>query len=297
MSDNMRGAGLMVASMAAFTFGDTCVKALGGVVPLSQILTLRGLFATTFILGLTLWLGQLRFDLAPRDWALIALRSLAELLSALFFFVALFNMKLANVSALLQMLPLTLAMASALFFREPVGWRRWLAIAIGFGGMLLIVKPGTDGFNVFTLSALAAVFFVTVRDLSTRRMSREVPSMLVTLAGSVTVLVFAAIWSLWQDWVPLDARTGGWLAGASLFIVGGYTFSVLVMRVGDIGFVAPFRYTGLIWALILGYIVFGEWPDTLTLFGAAIIAATGLFTLWREMQLNRARRRGVPGPR
>jgi S-adenosylmethionine uptake transporter len=287
LSDNARGALLMMASMAAFTFGDACVKALGGAMPLAQILVIRGIVASLFILALTLRLGQFTLRLPRREWALVGLRSMAELLSAVFFLTALFNMKLANVTALLQMLPLTVTLGSALFLREPVGWRRWIAIAIGFGGMVLIVRPGTEGFNIFTLSALAAVFCVTVRDLATRRMARETPSMMITLVGSVTVLTFAAGWSLFVDWAPLNGPSGGLLLGASLFIIGGYTFSVLVMRVGEVGFVAPFRFTGLVWALILGWLVFGEWPEPQTLLGAAVIVATGLFTLWRETRRRR----------
>ncbi len=286
-SDNTRGALLMVASMAAFTFGDTCVKALGGQMPLSQILTIRGLVSTLFI-GLLAWrMGALRRDVPRRDMVLVLLRAVAEVAAALFFFTALFNMPFANVSALLQMLPLTITLGSALFFREPVGWRRWLAIAVGFGGMLLIVRPGTEGYNIYSLAALCAVACVTVRDLVTRRMSAAVPSLYVTLVTAAAVLVFAAIWSLFQDWVPVTPRNGALLAGASLFIIGGYTFSVMVMRVGEVGFVAPFRYTSLVLALLLGWLVFDEWPALLSLVGAGIIVATGGFTLWREMQVRR----------
>ncbi|MBS0123848.1 DMT family transporter [Thetidibacter halocola] len=287
MSDNSRGALLMIASMSAFTFGDLCVKGLGGHLPLSQILTIRGLVATTFILLLAWRMGALRWQIPRRDAGLVALRAVAEIGAALFFFYALFNMPIANVSALLQMLPLTITLGSALFFREPVGWRRWLAIGVGFCGMLLIVRPGTEGFNIFSLSALASVACVTVRDLTTRRISAAVPSLTVTLGSSAGVMLFAAVWSLFQDWQPIEPRSGMLLAGASLFIIGGYIFSVLVMRVGEVGFVAPFRYTSLVLALLLGYVFFGEWPKPIALTGAAIIMATGLFTLWREMQLKR----------
>lgn len=287
-SDNNRGAILMIASMAAFTFGDICVKGIGTAMPLSQLLTLRGMVSTLFI-GVLAWrAGALHFRFPARDRALVALRAVAEVGAALFFFTALFNMPIANVSALLQMLPLTITLGSALFFAEPVGWRRWLAIAAGFFGMLLIVRPGTEGFNVYALSALAAVVCVTVRDLTTRRISAAVPSLSVTFVTSLAVLVFAALWSLGQDWVPLTQRTTALLAGASLFIVAGYTLSVMVMRVGEVGFIAPFRYTSLVLSLILGLVFFGEWPKPVALLGATIIVGTGLYTLWRE---TRGRRR------
>lgn len=293
MSDNMRGAALMVGSMACFGFGDACIKALGGAMPLSQVLTIRGLVASVFIALLARAFGQLRFDMGRRDWGLIVLRAGSEVGAAYFFLTALLNMPFANVTALLQMLPLTVTLASAVIFAEPVGWKRWSAIAIGFMGMLLIVRPGTAGFDAWSLYALVAVACVTVRDMATRRMARAVPSLTVTLMSSLAVLGFAALWSLGQDWQPVTATSGALLAGASLFIVGGYSLSVFVMRVGEVSFVAPFRYTGLLWALLLGLVFFGEWPSIPTLLGAAIIMGTGIFTLLREARL---RRRGQPVP-
>ncbi|MGR3495785.1 DMT family transporter [Citreimonas sp.] len=293
MSDNMRGAALMVGSMAFFGFGDACIKALGGAMPLSQVLTIRGLAASVFIALMARAFGQLRFDMDRRDWGLVALRAVSEVGAAYFFLTALLNMPFANVTALLQMLPLTVTLASAVIFAEPVGWKRWSAIVIGFMGMLLIVRPGTEGFDAWSLYALVAVACVTVRDMSTRRMSRAVPSLTVTLMSSLAVPTFAAIWSLSQDWQPITAKTGMLLVGASLFIVGGYSLSVFVMRVGEVSFVAPFRYTGLLWALLLGLVFFGEWPTLPTLVGAAIIMGTGIFTLLREARL---KRRGQPAP-
>ena len=293
LSENTRGALVMASSMAAFTFGDACMKALGGQIPLSQLLTIRGAVAVVAIALLAWRMGALSHGIPRRDWVLVGLRALAEVGAAVFFFTALFNMPFANVSALLQMLPLTITLGSALFFREPVGWRRWLAIAAGFLGMLLIVRPGTEGFNLYTLSALAAVICVTVRDLATRRMSRDVPSLLVTTITAIAVFVFAAIWSLFQTWVPVSLGSGLILGAASLFIVAGYTLSVMAMRVGEVGFVAPFRYTSLVLALLIGLIAFDEWPSALSLTGAAIIVGTGLFTLWREAQLRRALQTGA----
>ncbi|MFW2545496.1 DMT family transporter [Primorskyibacter sp. 2E107] len=286
-ADNTRGAALMVASMTAFTLGDLCIKGIGTAMPLSQILTLRGIVATLFI-GLLAWrAGALHFDFPRKDRALVALRALAEVVAAFFFFTALLNMPIANLSALLQMLPLTITLGSAIFFAEPVGWRRWTAIAAGFFGMLLIVRPGTEGFNVHSLSALGAVICVTVRDLATRRMSSAVPSLSATFVTSAAVLIFAALWSLGQDWVPVTGRNAGLLTAASLLIVGAYSLSVMVMRVGEVGFIAPFRYTSLVLSLILGFALFGELPSSLALIGAGIIVGTGFYTLWREMRLRR----------
>lgn len=285
MSPNLRGALLMMASMAAFTLNDACIKATDKALPLFQLLTLRGIVTSVLIYLLARRLGTLRFNLSFRDWLLVALRSAAEIAAAYFFLTALMNMPLANVTAVLQVLPLTVTLGAALFFGDPVGWRRMTAILVGFCGMLLIVRPGPDGFDIDSLFALAAVLCVTVRDLATRRMSASVPSMTVTLVASLAVLVFFGIGSVGTDWQPLDLRLTLLVAGASFFVLGGYLFSVMVMRVGDISFVAPFRYTGLLWALALGWLVFGDWPTDLTMLGAVIVVSTGVFTLYRERRV------------
>lgn len=288
MSPNVIGALLMMASMACFTINDAFIKATDGALPLSQLLFLRGVLATTFIAVLAMTRGGVRARLPASDWLLIALRSSAEVGAAYFFISALLNMPLANVTAILQVLPLTVTLGAALFFKEAIGWRRMVAILVGFSGMLLIVRPGTDGFTVYSVYALAAVGCVTARDLSTRRMSKAVPSLLVTLLASLTVLVASGLVSLTIEWAPVTPQLAGLLLGSSLFIVGGYFFSVQVMRAGDVSFIAPFRYTGLIWALALGWFVFGDWPVPMTLLGAGIIVATGLFTLYRERRLLRS---------
>lgn len=287
MSPNLAGALLMMASMAFFTFNDAMIKATGGALPLFQLLFLRGVLATVFIAALAWHRGAIRFGFSARDWSLVIIRSVSEVGAAYFFVTALLNMPLANVTAILQVLPLTVTLGSALFFSEPVGWRRFLAIAIGFCGMLLIVRPGTDGFSTYSVYALIAVLCVTARDLSTRRMSSAVPSLMVTLSASMTVLGAAGLASVTIEWAPVTPDLALLIFGSSICIVGGYYFSVLVMRSGDVSFIAPFRYTGLIWALLLGWFVFGDWPAQLTLIGAGVIVATGLFTLYRERSLMR----------
>ncbi|MGD9865091.1 MAG: DMT family transporter [Pseudodonghicola sp.] len=285
MTSNARGALLMIGSMAAFTINDTCVKATQGSVPLLQLLTLRGLISTVLLYLLARQLGAVRLRLARGDLGLLALRCLTEVVAAYFYLTALMNMPLANVTAVLQVLPLTVTLGAALLFGERIGWRRMLAIGLGFCGVLLIVRPGPEGFSLHALYALASVGCVTVRDLATRRMSAAVPSMTVTLASAFTVFAAAGVASLWEDWVPLTAASATLIGAASLFVMVGYLLSVLVMRVGEVGVIAPFRYTGLIWALLLGWLVFGHWPDPLTLLGGGVVAAAGLFTFYRGRQV------------
>ncbi len=285
LSPNLKGALLMMGSMAAFTFNDACIKLVAGDLPLFQIVFLRGVLTTVFI-GVLAYAFGLRSLAIPReDWGRVAGRTVAEIASMVAFLVALTHMPLANVTSILAALPLTITLAGALFLGEPVGWKRLAAILVGFSGVLLIVKPGGEGFNVYSLVAVMAVMLVTARDLFTRRFSDGVPSLAVAVITAGSVGLFGGLLMLWQGWETVSAGQSGLVAGAAVFIVGGYLFSIMVMRVGEIGFVAPFRYTALIWALLLGWFVFGDWPRPLTLIGAAIVVSTGIFTLYRERKL------------
>ncbi|MEO0372979.1 MAG: DMT family transporter [Pseudomonadota bacterium] len=279
----------MTASMAAFTFNDTLMKMMAGAVPLYQVLFLRGLMTTVMVAVIAWKMGALTVSIPSKDRLLILLRSLADTGAAFFFLTALFNMPLANVTAILQALPLTITLAAWAVLGEPVGWRRFAAIAVGLIGVLLIIRPGAADFTIYSLYGLGAVACVTARDLLTRSMTNAVPTMLVVLANSATIMVVFGLMTWPADWVEMTPDTWALTIGAALFIILAYLFSILVMRVAEISFVAPFRYTGLLWALILGYVVFGDWPAPLTLLGAGIVVASGLFTLYRETRASRAK--------
>ncbi|MGR3514879.1 MAG: DMT family transporter [Paracoccaceae bacterium] len=283
-SENLRGAALMTAAMTAFTLNDMFVKLLGDHLPFFQFLLLRTIGATVFMFWLAARAGAIRWPEKKQDRWLIAVRSLAEMAAAYFFLTALIHMPIANVTAILQALPLTVALGAALFLGEEVGWRRFAAIGIGFLGVFLIVRPGAEGFSIYAIYALLAVAAVTIRDLAARKLSPEVPSLTVALAAVTTILVFSGVGALGTEWVALRPADWLWLSGSIITIIGGYLFSVSAMRSGEIGFVAPFRYTSLLVALVIGLLVFHEWPDHITMIGAAIVVATGLFTLWRERQ-------------
>lgn len=295
LSENMRGAVLMTLCMAAFTANDACMKALSEHLPFWQALFLRGLAVCTLMISAVRAMGPVRMDLSAREWRLVALRALGEVAAAYFFITALFHMPLANATAILQALPLAVTLAGALVFREAVGWRRWMAIAVGFTGVMLIVRPGAEGFTIYSVYALISVAAVTVRDLVTRQLPSHVPTALVALSGAIAVTIFGGIGAAVTDWAPVTLTSGLLLAGAAVFVILGYVLSVTVMRTGEIGFVAPFRYTSLVWSLILGFLVFAEFPDALTLIGGAIVVATGIFTLYRErMRGRRAAAQATP---
>ncbi|WP_420568453.1 DMT family transporter [Thalassovita sp.] len=282
LSANMRGALLMMCSMAAFTLNDTFLKELAGQVHLFQVLALRGAL-TTVLIAIVAWrMGALHFRIPRGDQWLIGLRMVAEVGAAYFFLTALFNMPIANVTAILQSIPLAVTLCASLLFGEALGWRRMIAIMVGFAGVMLIVQPGGAGFNGYSIYALIAVGFVVLRDLVTRRLSGSTHSLTVTFATTIAVTVSFGAASVTVDWVPMNTDQILLIVKSSVMVMAAYLFSVMVMRVGEVSFVSPFRYTGLLWALGLGWYVFDEWPSQLELTGAGIVVASGVFMLYRE---------------
>jgi len=268
--------------MTAFTLNDAFMKVLGTQWPLSQSIFVRGVGVVIFMLCLAGFLGHLRLSIPRRDWALICVRGVCEVAAAFLFISAIFNMPLADATAIIQTLPLTVTLAGAVFLGEPVGWRRLTAIAVGFVGVLLIVRPGFDGFSIYSVYALLAVAVITVRELASRRLSPRCPSMLAALGSATFVMAGGALGTMGEEWVPWTPTAGWAVAGAMVTVMIAYFSSVATMRLGEIGFVAPYRYTAIVVALLLGIILFKEIPDLPTIIGASLIVATGLFTLYRE---------------
>jgi drug/metabolite transporter (DMT)-like permease len=208
---------------------------------------------------------------------------IGEIGGTLTFLSAIAHMPLANAAAIFQALPLVITLGAALVFGEPVGWRRWAAIAAGFVGVLVIVRPGMAGFSEFSLLALSSVAFCTVRDLATRKIPTEIPSLFIALLTTLTVTsAGAVIMYPLGGWTPPSARTIGLLAVAAVLLLIGYQCIISALRTGDISAVAPFRYTALLWAMLLGYLAFGDKPDRYMLIGAAIIVLSGLYAFYRE---------------
>ncbi|GGE16155.1 Permease of the drug/metabolite transporter (DMT) superfamily [Gemmobacter megaterium] len=290
VSDNIKGAGFMLVAMAAFILGDACMKVVIGHIPLYQAVTLRGVVTVPLLLVLGRLFGGINLTRLRDSWRVISLRTAGEIGATLTFFYALVNMPLGALSAILQSAPLAVTAGAALFMGEKVGWRRGLAIVVGFAGVLLIVQPGTEGLNMAAVVALISVGFIVVRDLSTRRLPADVPSVGVALVASVAVMATGAVLSLGTPWQPVPLAVLPILVLAAVLVNIGYIFIIRVMRVGEVGFTTPFRYTALVWAMALGWLIWGEVPRPTTLVGAAIVVASGLFVLLREAQLGRTRR-------
>lgn len=284
LSDNMRAALLIMTSMAAFTVNDAMMKLAASDLPFFQQIFMRGVLISAGLTILAYMWGHLSYRPNRQDRVLTWVRTAAEAIGTVFFLTALFIIPLANLSAILQALPLTVTLAAAVFLGEPVGWRRLLAILVGFVGVAIIIRPGLEGFTIYSLYGVGAVICVTLRDLASRKLSPTIPSSRVALTAAIGVTLMAGAGSAFysETWVMPDAREAALISGAAFSLMIGYIAAVAGMRLGDIGFVAPFRYTSLLVALILGYFIFNEWPDELTMLGAAIVVATGLFTLYRE---------------
>ncbi len=285
---NFRGAIFMCLAMAGFTCNDALVKSVTGVMNSGQIMLVRGLFTSVLVLLLARHFGALRSFRVI--WApAVALRIVAEVFASITYITALGLIPLANASAILQALPLAVTLGAALFLREPVGWRRWLAILVGFLGVLIVLRPGPDGFTWAALNVVASVVFAAIRDLCTRRIDPAIPSLFISvITATVITLTGAVLIVPLGGWQPMSMGSLGTLAAASILLLVGYQFIVLAMRNGEIGIIAPFRYTSLIWSIGIGVLFFSEEPDAWMVTGVAIIVASGLYTFARE------RRRRAP---
>jgi drug/metabolite transporter (DMT)-like permease len=260
---------------------------------IGQIMFVRGTMATIMIFLLCWKIGALR----PPKLLLnktVSGRAMAEMLATITFLTGLAHIPLANASAILQALPLAVTFGAAMVLGEQVGWRRWLAIIAGFIGVMIIIRPGADGFNIWSLMIVACVFFAAGRDLITRSAHADIPSAFMSLVTTVfiTVVGLCLIIPL-GGWTPMSAKTFSWLAAASVFLLFGYQFIILSMRTGEIAFVAPFRYTSLLWAIGLTYYYFNIVPDGPMIAGATLVVLSGVYTFHREQVRARALVKGV----
>lgn len=289
LAENLRGAGFISLSMFGFAVNDALMKLLAPETGLFQAIFTRGCMATLLIALLAWRMGALT-RLPPREDAPhLMLRAGAEVAATYCYLTALMHLPLAEVSAIAQTMPLAITLAGALFLGERVGWRRWAAIAAGFLGVLIILRPGIAAFQPAAVYAIAGVGFFVVRDLSTRRLSKATPSLLVTLLTAATVTGMGGVGAVADGvWNPMTGWQIAGLAAAAGTVLVGYYFSISGMRTGDVGFISPFRYTVLIWAMLLGFLMFGERPDAFTWTGAALIVAAGLYAFQRERRLARA---------
>ena len=276
--------------MASYTINDVLVKKLLQTYPVGETIFIRGIMCTALIGVAALAFGNARALRAPMS-RLLASRSLCDGLSTVGFIAALAHMKLANVSATLQIAPLIITAMSVVLYREAVGWRRWTAITVGFGGALLVIKPIPSEFDIWAIVAAASAIAAAVRELQTRQIGQAVPVLVVAFWGGVAITLCGLAFVVTEDWRLYSVPDLLQLFVASFFVGIAIYLLALAFRDVDLSVVAPFRYTYLITSALAGFLVFQEVPDGWTVVGAILIVGSGIYTLHREA----ARRRSLTG--
>ncbi|WP_298557300.1 DMT family transporter [uncultured Aliiroseovarius sp.] len=284
---NIRGIILITFSMAAFAAEDTFIKSMSRGIPVSEVLIFLGL-GGMIAFGVMTYIQ--RSTLAPlvhRDMRspIMLWRNASEAVAAMFFITALSLVPLSTVAAVFQATPLAITAGAALFLGEQVGWRRWSAIGIGFIGVLIIIRPGGDTFQLAALLPLGAVITIAVRDLLTRQMDPSIPSVSVAFYGFASVVPAGIILAPINDsFVMPQGIEWAYMLGAVICGVSGYYAIVQAMRIAETAIIMPFRYMRLIFSMILGMLIFAERPDSWTYLGATIVIGTGIYMFVRERQ-------------
>lgn len=271
---------LMLAGIASVVTNDSLIKLASQAMPLSEMMVIRGCFAIVFLLGLSL---LLRVPLRRSSFVsrLVLLRAGMDVLITITFLVGLTKLPLANATALYMATPLILTLLAVAFFKQQVSAGRWSVILAGFGGVLLVVQPAGEDFNVWSLLIICAAVLTAVRDLVLISVQKDIPSLVITLVSMVMVVVFAAVWSLFQDWQVIDLKHYALLAAASVFLSGGFFLTTIALREGEMRILAPLRFSHLVFSVIIGFLVWGDVPNTLAFCGMALIMAAGIYLVRR----------------
>lgn len=285
--DNARGALAMLGAIALFIVNDAMIKLASEGLPAAQSIGVRGAFATTWVVLAVLATGlwrQAHHALEPRTLGRAAL----DVASTFTYLIALFNMPLALAVGIGQTAPLMILVLSVVFLRERVVWQRWAAVVVGFAAVLLVVRPGTEGFTAWALLSLLGTLFSATRDIYTRVVPQRVPSLIITLATACAVALTGIVLTAIAGWRPMAPAQWALLFGASIFLAGAYHLMIVAMRLGEVSFVGGFRYASLPAAALVGWIVWGHLPDGPATIGMVVIVGAGLY-------LFRAGRPGAAG--
>ena len=279
MTDNLRGSLMMVLAMLGFAFEDSFLKLAAKLIPLGEVLALMGLIGMALFSALALRKGA-----APLPRSILsrtmALRSGSEVVGRVFYALALALTPISQASAILQATPLVVVGGAALLFGEKVSLLRWLLILAGFAGVLIIIRPGVEGFSALSLLAVAGLLGFAGRDLATRAAPPALSNAQLGVAGFLMLALSGLILiTLNGGPAAISPLALAYTCGAACFGVAAYAALTSAMRTGEVGVVTPFRYTRLLFALIVGYTLFGERPDALTLIGSAVIVGCGIILL------------------
>jgi len=278
---NRRAILAILAAMAAFVTNDAMVKYTSQSLPAAQLIFMRGATACLIVLCAAYAMGELgRIREMAHRWVVI--RTASETTGTMLYLTSLFHLPIGNATAINMAAPLFITIFAAWFMREKVNGLRWLAIGVGFTGVLLVIQPRANGFNSFAILCLVATVFHAARDLLTRRIPSTVPGILITLASALGVTLVSGVLSLVQGWAPFTWQQMATLGLASLFLVIGNFLIIYGMRHGEVSLVAPFRYSSLLFAVLLGFGVWGDVPNALAWIGIALLVGSGLTMLRSE---------------
>lgn len=291
MIDNRRGILAMSGSVVVFIFNDALIKLATETMPPLQAIGLRGCFATLWCLLALLVRRELRHaHLLRNRW--VAARGVLEALAAITYLIALAYIPFAIATAINMSTPLFLAALAVLLLGEVVGWRRWTAIAVGFVGVLMVIQPHPGEVNVWTWMVLFASFIGATRDVIARWVPPQVPTLVVSLSSAVTLAIVGCVWATLNGWQPMSLRGVLLVLGSSLLLATGYQFLMISLRSGaEFSVIGSFRYASVLWALAIGYTLWGDVPNLLAVTGIAVVVGAGLYILHRE----RVTRRKVVG--
>lgn len=284
----LRGVLSINISMASFVVGDTMMKLLGRSLPPTELIFLRSAVIVSALAVIMIVKRQWPRIQGALTWPLV-LRCLSDCVNILAFATAIIHMHIAELYAIFLMSPFIMTVLAALFLKEPVGWRRWSAIGVGFCGVLLVVKPDPHALDQWALAGCLAAFAGAVRETMTQRIHANTPTIDVTFYSAICAgaVPFALGWN--DSWLPLEGAQYLMVSVQALSWLVGTFLLIQACRLAPLSIVAAFRYTLLIWGGLSGYLVFGELPDAWSWAGAGLIVASGLYTFHRE----RVRRRVV----
>jgi drug/metabolite transporter (DMT)-like permease len=288
---NRRAILAMIGAMACFIVNDALVKYASQTMPAAQLIFIRGVMASELVFAVAWGMGTTaRIAEIARGW--VAVRAIVDAAGTMLFLVSLFHLPISTATAINMTSPLFITVLAAVFIGERVRAHLWLATAAGFVGVLLIIQPSADGFNGYALVCLLSAVFISLRDLLMRRVHAGVPSILVTFSTTASVTVLAGALSLVEGWGPAGAFDLGLLCIAAVFLSIAYFLIVTSTRRGDLSVSAPFRYTGLLFATVLGFIVWGDIPNALAWCGIALLVGSGIYVL----RASRSARSASPAP-
>ena len=278
----------MLCSVFILTVSDVLTKWLATGYPPGQLICLRSLAVLVLILMLSTprrrWTGFRIINPGAH-----AVRGIFACAGSFLFVLGIGYVPLANAMSIGFAGPLLITALAVPMLGEHVGWRRWSAVLVGFAGVLVILRPGAEGFHWAALALLCGTVFGSLRDIVTRRISATESSSSLLITTNVCMVAFGLL-SIFQGWTAPSVRDAALLAASGLLIGSGHYLQIEAFRQAEAGTVVPFRYTALLWATLFGWLVFGDIPGAATFAGAALVVASGLFILYRE------RRRGPRPP-